>query len=190
MQDLLEELALALIPLGMTPKGFGELVRCAFARAAAQNSKLANGKVNHSRVAAQTGLTRGDVTRLLRSDILHAACADRAPLARVVDGWRTDRRFQNRNGQPKALKISGSGLSFRSLVTKYGGDIPHRAVLHELQRIDAVIVWEGRVKLRVSRTRLYEGFDFRFLTQALGVLVDASGLPRTHHGRASPAKKN
>lgn len=173
LQDLLAELASALIPLGMTPNGIGELIRYAFVRAASENSRLGNGKINHSRVAAQTGLSRGDVTRLLKSNILDAACANRAPLQRVIQGWHADGRFQNRNGQPMRLGISKPGSSFRALVRKYAGDIPHRAVLHELQRVGAVVIHDDSVKLRISKKNLNQGYDFRPLAEALPVLVDA-----------------
>jgi Family of unknown function (DUF6502) len=173
LQDLLAELASALIPLGMTPKGIGKLVRCAFVRAAGENSRLGNGKINHSRVAAQTGLSRGDVTRLLKGNILDAACADRAPLHRVIQGWHADGRFQNRNGHPRRLEISKPGSSFRALVRKYAGDIPHRAVLHELQRVGAVVIHDGSVKLRISKKNLDQRYNFWPLAEALPVLVDA-----------------
>src|SRR5205085_3830883 len=64
LQELLTELAFVLLPRGMTPKRFGELARSAFVQAAADMSKLRNGKVNHSRVAAQTGLRDRKSTRL------------------------------------------------------------------------------------------------------------------------------
>ena len=65
LQELMRELAFILLARGMTPRDFSELSRLAFVQAAAARSKLRNGRVNHSRVAAQTGLTRADVKRLL-----------------------------------------------------------------------------------------------------------------------------
>src|SRR5947209_3539605 len=64
--QLLQEFAATLLTRGMTPRLFGELTRWAFVRAAAERSRMRNGRVNHSRVAAQTGLSRADVKRLLR----------------------------------------------------------------------------------------------------------------------------
>src|SRR6185312_2171157 len=48
LQCLLDELAIALLPRGITPNGFSVLARDAFVRAAAGNSRLRNGKINHS----------------------------------------------------------------------------------------------------------------------------------------------
>src|SRR5215469_13666853 len=138
LQQLLTELAFVLLPRGMTPKGFSELARFAFVRAAREMSRLRNGRVNYSRVAAQTGLSRADVKRLLESDVFDFHRVAHAPVERVLNGWRTDRLFTHRLGRPKSLRIAGPGASFASLVRKYGGDVPHRAILDELRRIEVV----------------------------------------------------
>src|ERR1700730_3732201 len=137
LQELLTELAFVLLPRGMTPKRFGELARYAFVRAAADMSRPSKGRVNHSRVAAQTGLTRADVKRSLKYNFFASPSLGQTPLEKVIGGWRTDRRF-GKNGRPKRLKISGSNGSFACLARKYGGDVPHRAVLDELRRIGVV----------------------------------------------------
>jgi hypothetical protein len=85
-----------------------------------------------------------------------------------MDGWRVDRKFQ-RKGQPRDLEISKPGPSFKALVGKYAGDIPHRAVLHELQRIGAVVINDGVVKLRIAAKRR----SHRRLMQALRGFADA-----------------
>src|SRR5213082_18211 len=105
LQELLTELAFVLLPRGLTPKRFSELARSAFVQAAADMSKLRNGKVNHSRVAAQTGLSRADVKRLLTSNMFDSVRADQTPVKKVIAGWRTDRKFANRDGSPKRLRI-------------------------------------------------------------------------------------
>src|SRR2546429_3570358 len=148
LQELLTELAVVLLPRGMTPKRFGELARSAFVQAAADMSKLRNGKVNYSRVAAQTGLSRADVKRLLTSNMFDSVRADETPLSRVVSGWRTDCKITDKDGSPKRLRISGTRASFTGLVKKYGGDVPYRAVLDELRRIGAVSADEGKVSLQ------------------------------------------
>jgi len=177
LQDLLTELALVLLPRGMTPKRFSQLARSAFVTAAAGRSKLQNGRVNHSRVAAQTGLTRADVTRLLRHKVVNAEARGQTAVERVIGGWRADREFAIRPGVPKQLPITGGRGSFARLVKKYGGDLPHRAVLHELRRISAVREVDGRVEPRLSR-HLRQRNDFDFLSPVLPVLVDLLSISR------------
>src|SRR3974390_2023985 len=126
LQNLLTELALVLLPRGMTPKWFSELARSAFVQAAADISRLRNGRVNHSRVAAQTGLTRADVKRLLKQNAFESNKRGLTAIERVIDGWRADPEFVSRPGQSKELQIIGRRGSFAHLVKKYGGDVTHR----------------------------------------------------------------
>jgi len=172
LQALLAELAFALLPRGMTPRKFSELARFAFVQAATERSRLRNGRVNYSRVAAQTGLSRADVKRLLKSDDVDFRRIAHAPMERVVNGWRTDTLYAYRRGRPRSLRISGSGGSFESLVRKYGGDVPHRAVLEELRRIHAVADNDKRVWLKASSSVFRKRHDFAFLSPVLPVLVD------------------
>ena len=172
LKSLLSELALVLLPRGMTPRRFSELARYAFVRAAADISRLRNGRVNYSRVAAQTGLTRADVKRLLHRNAREAnKGGGNTAVERVINGWRTDGQFTVRLGRPKPLRITGRRGSFAQLVKKYGGDVPHRAVLDELRRIGAVRDIPGAVQLRRSLD-LRQRNNFAFLSPVLPVLID------------------
>jgi hypothetical protein len=171
LEHLLTEFALVLLPRGMTPKRFAALARFAFVQAASDMSKLRNGRVNHSRVAAQTGLTRADVKRLLKYNAFGSTSRGQTALERVTEGWRADREFLNHAGNPAQLSVSGARGSFERLVRKYGGDIPHRAVLDELRRIGCVIDVGSNVRLRESPS-LRQRHDFAFLSPLVPVLVD------------------
>jgi hypothetical protein len=178
LQHLFTELAFVLLPRGMTPKQFGELARLAFVRAAADISKLQNGRVNHSRVAALTGLTRADVKRLLKHGLFESSLRGQSALERVIDGWHTDHEFFTSAGHPKRLQIAGPRGSFVRLVSKYGGDVPHRAVLDELRRIGAVKEADGLVALQPSH-HLRWRHDFGFLSPVLPALVDGLRIAST-----------
>jgi Family of unknown function (DUF6502) len=181
LQEFLVELALTLLPRGMTPKRFGELARYAFVRAAADQSRLRNGKVNYSRVAAQTGLSRGDVRRFLEHEVLPYGGADRAPVERVIGGWRTDRQFTDRRGHPRRLKRYGVGASFVALARKFGGDVPHKALLDELRRMGVVSCDDQTVRLLKSRN-LRNRNDFAFLSPVLPALVDSLRIASSRVG--------
>ena len=184
LQHLLTEFALVLLPRGMTPKRFAAMARSAFVKAASDISKLRNGRVNHSRVAAQTGLTRADVKRLLKYNAFASTDRGQTALERVMDGWRADREFLNHTGNPRHLPVSGGKGSFEGLVRKHGGDIPYRAVLDELRRIGGVIDVGSSVRLRES-PGLRQRHDFAFLSPLLPVLVD--GLRIVSKNRPSKA---
>lgn len=172
LQEFLVELAFTLLPRGMTPKRFGELARYAFVRAAADLTRLRNGRVNYSRVAAQTGLSRGDVRRLLEQELLSHRGLDLAPVQRVINGWRTDRQFTDQKSHPRSLRKYGPGTSFVTLARKFGGDVPHKALLDELQRMGIVTCDEQSVRLRKSQN-LRQRNDFGFLSPVLPALLDA-----------------
>jgi hypothetical protein len=150
LREFLTALASLLVQHGVTTKQFGELSRWAFAKAAANTSRLKNGKINRSRIAAKTGLSRADVGRLLRGSqtFLRAPCT---PLAQVLDGWREDSRFTDRSGRPRSLPITGRGASFATLAANYAKDIPHRAVLEELLGMGAVREKNGVVTINARR---------------------------------------
>src|SRR5579871_5480591 len=157
LQALLQEFASALLPHGMTPRLFGELARSAFVNAAAQRSRLRNGRVNQSRIAARTGLSRADVKRLLGN--LGYPAAEMPPVERVIDGWQRDRAYTDKRGKPRRLTISGRRPDFVRLSQKYAGDIPYRAILDELESMGVVIVSLQHVQLvhpkKFTRTHNY-----------------------------------
>jgi Family of unknown function (DUF6502) len=171
LQALLTELAFVLLPRGMTPKRFSDMVRAAFVQVAADISRLRNGKVNHSRVAAQTGVSRADVKKLLKGDVFASPHRSQTAIEKVIEGWRTDREFTPRPGKPRRLSISGPRSSFARLVQKYGGDVPPRAVLDELRQIGAVVDVNGFIFLRTSPS-IRQRHDFGFLSPVLPALVD------------------
>lgn len=173
LQRLLDELAIALLPRGITPNRFSLLARNAFVRAAADNSRLRNGKVNHSKVAALTGLPRKEIRRILDRTIINLKPhrTTSLPSARVVHGWLTDREFLTRKGKPKSLAVGGTQFSFEQLVREYGGDISPRAILEELLRSKVVLRTGDRLCLQISKLPMPRG-GLGTLTRVIPALVD------------------
>lgn len=146
VRDLLSELAEPLLMAGITPKCFGDLATNAFVEAACKASKFRNGKINKSRVAVLTGLNRPEVRRLMQS-MRATPGGVHPPTIRVLRGWTADRRYTSAKGEPLALRIDSTRASFTSLVRKYAGDVPYRAVLEELRRANLVREIDGHVEL-------------------------------------------
>jgi hypothetical protein len=154
LKGLLRDLAAALLPLGITPKVFASASREAFVTAAAASARLRNGKINQSRVSAQTGITRAEVRRILTADHGRSLITrDKAPTEAARVGWKSDPAFVDRLKRPKQLPITGHRGSFASLAKKYAPDIPHRALLRELERIGAVVVSDDKVRLTLPTTK-------------------------------------
>lgn len=153
LQQLLYELAVVLLPCGVTPARFSGLAREAFIRAAADQARLRNGKLNHSKIAALTGLPRKEIGRILKhpANRLEPDSTARRPSERVVQGWLTDRRFLTQQNHPKSLVANRGSLSFERLVKEYGGDVSPRAVLEELVRSKKVRRAGERLELQAAK---------------------------------------
>jgi Family of unknown function (DUF6502) len=177
VKELLTELAVVLLQAGITPKHFGELAKQAFVESAGTLSKFSNGKINHSRVAVMTGLSRAEVKRLLSGHLSMTASvpAQQSRGERVISGWMSEPRFLDGRGRPKRLPIAGAKVSFTSLVRKFGGDVPHRAVLEELRRLRVVRQVGTSLELDLRR-QLLSSRAAASLSALVPVLIDGIRL--------------
>jgi hypothetical protein len=146
LKHALTNLALLLIDQGITAAEMHALNADAFVSAAMQRSRLKNGRVNQSRVAIMTGLTRTEIRRKIEAQSLEAPRI--YGVQRVMDGWRRDPEFCDSSGASLDLKPSGDYGSFESLARKYSGDIPPRATLEEMRRLKVVDTRRGLIHLR------------------------------------------
>lgn len=148
---ILRPLARLLLRNGISFAEFAEYAKCAYVETALTDFSIQGRKPTVSRAAVVTGLTRKEVKRLMdgqddaSGEVQHAY--NRA--ARVVTGWVRDQAFQDREGNPAELTVDGAGSGdFPALVRAYSGDMPARAVLDELVRVDVVEeTLDGRVRL-------------------------------------------
>lgn len=186
VKSLLTELAVVLLQVGITPKNFGELAKQAFVEAAGTLSKFRNGKINRSRVAVMTGLSRVEVKRLLSGQASTSSVpAQQSRGERVISGWMSDRRFTDARGRPQRLPITGARVSFTSLVRMYGGDVPHRAVLEELRRLRVVRQVGDSLELD-ARKQLPSGHAAASLSSLIPVLIDGIRLAEKAASSGSP----
>ncbi|MGB5333384.1 MAG: DUF6502 family protein [Woeseiaceae bacterium] len=137
---LLQPLARIFLRFGRGYREFSELSKAAFVAVAAEDYGVHGRPTNVSRIAAMTGLTRKEVSRIRkRIDDCKAAVTDRGtPLQEVMSAWRTFDEFLGAGGEPAILPLTGKRGSFQSLVRQFAGDIPEGAMRKELQRIGAV----------------------------------------------------
>jgi hypothetical protein len=160
MTPLLKQLAVLAIRFGTTPTELAGILKLECVRHAAQSATLRNGRVNYSRIAVVTGLTRVEVRRLMATAAVPVGATPRHRAWRLVSAWTTDERFLDAHGRPRRLELGSSTNGFCALVRNYCGDVPEKAVLAELQRAGATRVIHGRVCLRSN--------SFRQLRQDLG----------------------
>ena len=146
---LLIPLVRILIRYGVTYGAFADIAKRVYVRVASEDFRIAGRKQSASRVALLTGLPRKEVARV-KTGVreAHARGERHSRIARVISGWRHDKRFLDSRGRPAALPIEDGAASFATLVRRYGADVPARATLDELLRMHAVEkLKDGRVRL-------------------------------------------
>ncbi len=136
---LLQPVARLCLRLGLGFREYSELSKAAFVEVAGKDYGVHGRPTNVSRIAAMTGLTRKEVSRLRRKGANGGATkTERAsPLREVIAAWQSEAEFCDRSGKPRKLPLEGKRGSFHSLVRRFAGDIPDGAMRKELVRIGA-----------------------------------------------------
>lgn len=147
LKPALMDLALFLIDQGITAAELHTVIADTFVRAAVSRARMKNGRVNQSRVAIMTGITRPEVRRLVSEGI--GAHQEVYGAWRVVEGWNRDPEFLNSKGTPKKLSLGVGYGSFTRLARKYSADIPPKATLEELKRLNAISLSNGFAEQRL-----------------------------------------
>lgn len=178
MQDtaqrtILRALLIALRPIakmllrnGTGFREFSEIAKTAFVDVSTSEYGLRGRPTNISRVAVMTGLTRKEVRRI--RDKISAGEQDLIiksnPLGEVLHRWYSTPDFLDDQGLPKTLPFDGPGLTFSSLVRRFGGDIPPGAMRTELKRIHAVDEQPNGSLRPLKRSVLPHGTTDRLVT--------------------------
>ena len=138
-----------LIAQGVTHAEFSETAKEVYVEIALKHFE-AEGKVNRSRVAILTGLTRKEVKNVIDRTIetgFQEKTFSRPE--RVLTGWYSDPKFQGPYGIPLELPYeSGESdeKSFVELVKQYSGDMAPRQMLNQLIEAGSVVDVDGRYK--------------------------------------------
>ncbi len=174
---------------GVTFTTFSHLAKRVYFQVASEEFALPDRKQSDSRVALITGLTRRDVAAL-RAD------ADGDPIpdldanlaTRLINLWTSDARFLTESGAPRALPLEsrrGSAPSFAQLVREVGGDIPPRALLDELVRVNCVEVQATR-NVRLLQRSYIPANDSPERIEMLGEDVSELAEVIAHNLEAAP----
>ena len=129
---MLRPMVRILLRHGISHAEFADLAKLAYVDVSAREFAVEGRKQSVSRICVLTGLHRKEVNRVrekLANDDVTVAQLGRS--ARVISGWRNDPEFCDPSGQPKPLSMECEA-SFASLVKRYSGDMPVRALYDEL----------------------------------------------------------
>jgi len=178
-----------LISQGLTHAEFSEVAKEVYVEVALRHFEPSP-RINKSRVAVLTGLTRKEVKNVIDRAIESSALEkNKSRPSRVLSGWYGDPRFTGPYGIPLELPYESpkqEQASFTELVRTYSGDMAPRQMLNELLRSGSVIEVDGLYK---AASRLYEptalspeliqrlgdiGYRF-FSTAALNITKEGQG---------------
>ena len=138
-----------LIAQGVTHAEFSETVKEVYVETALRHFE-SEGRVNKSRIAILTGLTRKEVKNVVDRTLEggHQEKTYSRP-ERVLTGWYSDPRYQGPYGIPLELPYESREEevpSFVGLVRQYSGDMAPRQMLNQLLEAGSVVEVEGRLK--------------------------------------------
>ena len=138
---LLRPLVRILLREGVPYGVLADLLKSLYVDVAMKEFGITGRKPSFSRVSIITGLPRREASRVKRlpETVTNEPVSERYNrAARVIAGWISDRHYSDAKGNPKDLLMTGSGFTFETLVAKYSGDVPVRAIFDELERVGAI----------------------------------------------------
>jgi hypothetical protein len=147
LRMMLKPLVKLLVSQGVSHGDFSEAAKDVYVEVAIRHFDKAS-KVNQSRIAILTGLTRKEVKNVIdRAMRAEPNTKNFSRPSRVLAGWHSDPQFLGPYGVPLEIpyeaSVDGGAPSFVELVKTYSGDMAPRPMLKELMRIGAVIETEN-----------------------------------------------
>ena len=156
LRTMLKPLVKLFISQGVTHAEFAEAAKEIYVEIALRDFET-DERINKSRVAILTGLTRKEVKNVI-DRALESGQQDKmfSRPERVLAGWYSDPNYTGPYGIPLELPYEtseGDQQSFVGLVKTYSGDMAPRQMLNELLRSGSVVEIDKRYK---AVSRLYE----------------------------------
>jgi hypothetical protein len=167
MSRLLFPLARLCLANGVTLATVEELLKHAFVQEA---NALQPGAPMHgtvSRISTATGLTRREVTRLIKSET--PARSTKPPIgSEVFARWTTDPNYRDHDGMPCVIKRQGPAPSFEALAQSITRDVHPRSMLDELVRLGLAHYDEDQDSVSLTRNEFVPKGDSRQMLDLLG----------------------
>jgi hypothetical protein len=157
---ILKPIVRLLLLCGIGYKEFATVAKTAFVQVASEDYGIRGRPTNASRVAAMTGLSRKEVSRI-RTDLTVQRWSpdmEATPVNTILHYWSFDPDFSETPGRPKELPLEGD-ISFATLVRRYAGDIPPGAIQAEFARNGLALVQPNGMLSVVKRYAFPTRFD-------------------------------
>ena len=151
IRSLMKPIIMLLLRNGVTYKEFATLSKSIFVESASEEFGLRGRPTNISRISVLTGIDRKEVKRLkdalLSNETAEASARSMDRFSRILSAWHQNPDYLDQNRQPRLLEVEGDGGTFRTLVRRYGGDVPMKAVLVEMLRLNLAVMEGNKVKV-------------------------------------------
>lgn len=160
---ILKPVVRLMLVTGLSWVEFLNVAKAVFVEVASEEYGLRGRPTNISRVAAMTGLSRKEISRIRsQSSVARwAPSMERSPANTVIHYWHHDPDFCLAPGRPRTLSFEGTN-GFATLVKRYAGDIPPGAMRVELLRVGAIRELDDRTvaaaKLFTYPNNIYDDF--------------------------------
>jgi len=156
LRVMLKPLVKLFISQGVTHAEFTEAAKDVYVEIALRDFET-NSRINKSRIAILTGLTRKEVKNVI-DRALESGLQEKmySRPERVLAGWYSDPNYTGPYGIPLELPYESGSTdepSIVGLVRTYSGDMAPRQMLNELLRCGSVVQVDDRYK---AVSRLYE----------------------------------
>jgi hypothetical protein len=158
-RHLLHPLVRILLRHGVSYGEFSDSVRGAYIDIVQKELVPPDRPQTDARIAILSGLTKREVQRIRELDAKDDDEIGLNRIARVLQAWSQDPQYLGPYGLPLEVPFEGSNLSFESLVQKYAGDVPARALLEELVRVNAAVEMEDGYVRMLNRTYVRAPLD-------------------------------
>ncbi|MDH3431835.1 MAG: DUF6502 family protein [Gammaproteobacteria bacterium] len=146
LRMMLKPLVKLLISQGVTHGDFAEAAKDVYVEVSIRHFDK-GARVNQSRIAIMTGLTRKEVKNVINRAIsAEPDTKNYSRPSRVLAGWHSDPKYIGPYGVPLEIPYESAGVegpSFVNLVRTYSGDMAPRPMLKELIRVGAVVELEN-----------------------------------------------
>jgi hypothetical protein len=156
LRMMLKPLVKLFISQGVTHAEFAEAAKDVYVEIALRDFET-NSRINKSRVAILTGLTRKEVKNVIDRALTSGQQEKMySRPERVLAGWYSDPNYTGPYGIPLELPYESGSTnepSIVGLVRTYSGDMAPRQMLNELLRCGSVVEVDQRYK---AVSRLYE----------------------------------
>jgi uncharacterized protein DUF6502 len=181
LRHLLRPIFRLLLRNGVTWREFAEVGKEVFVEVAREDYGIQRRPTNTARVALMTGLNRQEVTRI-KNVLIGARDRGEAPVNRIsqiLTAWHTDSEFLAADGSPLVLPAEGDGASVATLLKHYAGNVPHGAVLKELQQLELVERTDAGFRIK-ARHYIRSAADPDLVRQA-GISLHDHGTTIAHN---------